>query len=238
MTETAPVTGLSVRGLTKTFGQTRAVDGVSFDVDYGTVTGFVGANGSGKTTTIRMILGLIKPDEGEALIAGKRYSDLKRPRDVVGAVIDRIGAHPAYTARRHLEMIATAANIELANVEPCLEEVELLDVADQQIGRFSMGMTQRCALAAALLASPEILILDEPANGLDPSGIRWLRGKIESWASNGKAVLVSSHQLSELARVVDSLVVLDRGALVYAGDIGELTKSGNDLEDAVFNLVS
>lgn len=227
-----------IEGLVKDFGDTLAVDDVSFEVPRGAVTGFVGANGSGKTTTMRMMLGLLPPTAGTVRFAGQRYCELDRPRTHVGAVIDRIGAHPSHSARRHLRMIARSAGLPLERVDQALEEVGLLDVADTQIGRYSMGMTQRCALAVALLGDPPVLILDEPANGLDPSGIRWLRERIRGWADDGRAVLVSTHQLAELAAVVDRLVVLDSGSVVFSGEATELITEGGSLEDAVFDLLA
>lgn len=229
---------ITVRGLTKDFGSFRAVDEVSFDVPAGCVTGFIGANGSGKTTTMRMMLDLLPATAGTVHYGDQTYRQLPHPRRAVGAVVDRIGAHPGHTARRHLTMIATAAQLPLERVEEALDEVGLLDVADKPIRQFSMGMTQRCALAAALLGSPSVLILDEPANGLDPTGIRWLRDKTRAWADEGKAVIISTHQLAELAAVVDHLVVLHRGALVHQGPADELTSSERTLESAVFDLLA
>lgn len=226
-----------VTGLTKDFGVFRAVDQVSFEVPSGNVTGFVGVNGSGKTTTMRMMLGLLTPTAGSTTFGGRRYDELENPRRVVGAVVDRIGAHPGHTARQHLSMVATSAELPLERVGDALDEVGLADVDDKKIGRFSMGMTQRCALAAALLGSPETLILDEPANGLDPAGIRWLRDRIRGWADDGRAVMVSSHQLAELDAVVDRLVVLRDGAVVFSGPADELRTASQSLEDNVFDLL-
>ncbi len=229
---------ITVRGLTKDFGGFRAIDDVSFDVPFGAVTGFVGANGSGKTTTVRTMLGLTPATSGLAHFGSSSYGALRDPRQTVGAVVDRIGAHPSHTARQHLTMVACAAQLPPERVEAALAEVGLADVADKRLRAFSMGMTQRCALAAALLGSPETLVLDEPANGLDPAGIRWLRTKTRTWADDGKAVLISTHQLAELAAVVDHVVVLDRGRVAYAGRADELMGSGQTLEDAVFDLIA
>lgn len=226
-----------VEGLTKTFGSLRAVDDVSFDVPAGQVTGFVGVNGSGKTTTMRMMLGLLPPTTGSTTFDGRTYSALLHPRSAVGAVVDRIGAHPGHSARRHLTMVATSAGLPIGRVDATLDEVGLLDVADKPIGRYSMGMTQRCALAVALLGDPGTLILDEPANGLDPAGIRWLRDRMRSWADDGRAVMVSSHQLAELAAVVDRLVVLRDGRVVFDDDVGTLRAGPDSLEDVVFQLL-
>ena len=229
---------IRVRGLTKDFGGFRAIDDVSFDVPFGAVTGFVGANGAGKTTTVRTMLGLTPATSGAAHFGSSSYGALRNPRQVVGAVVDRIGAHPSHTARQHLTMVACAAQLPPERIEAALAEVGLADVADKRLRAFSMGMTQRCALAAALLGSPETLALDEPANGLDPAGIRWLRTKTRTWADDGKAVLISTHQLAELAAVVDHVVVLDRGRVAFAGRADELMGSGQTLEDAVFDLIA
>lgn len=227
-----------VEKLTKDFGAFRALDEVSFEVPVGAVTGFIGANGSGKTTTMRALLGLTPPTAGAAYFGDRTYRELRHPRRVVGAVVDRIGAHPSHSARAHLTMIAVAAGLPLHRVDETLDEVGLLDVADKALRTYSMGMTQRCALAAAMLGSPSTFVLDEPANGLDPAGIRWLRTTIRSWADDGKAVLISTHQLAELAAVVDHLVVLHEGRVVYHGPAATLTGAGQTLETAVFDLVA
>ena len=227
---------LVVDGLTKSFGSARAVDGVSFEVPSGAITGCVGVNGSGKTTTMRMMLDLLPADSGTTLFDGKQYRELSNPRATVGAVIDRLGAHPRHTARNHLTMIALAAGLPVSAVEPALDAVGLADVADKSVGRFSLGMTQRCALASALLGDPEVLILDEPATGLDPSGIRWIREQMAVWASEGRTVFVSTHHLAELASVVGHLVVLDGGRLIFSGPESELRGQGS-LEDAIFDLL-
>ena len=232
------MSAIAVRGLTKDFGTLRVVDDVAFDVPHGSVTGFVGANGSGKTTTMRMMLELIRPTGGQTLFSGVRYRNLEHPRREVGAVGDRIGAHPAHTAREHLAMVATASGIDPGRVDECLDQVGLTDSADRALGRYSMGMVQRCALAVALLGAPPVLMLDEPANGLDPGGIRWLREQMRSWADEGRAVLVSTHQLAELSVIVDYLVVIDRGSVVFHGPAADLRGADVSLEDAVFDLVA
>ncbi len=232
------MTAIEVRNLTKRFGDFVAVDDVSFDVPWGAVTGFVGANGSGKTTTMRTMLGLAPPTSGYAHFGGQPYDALEAPRTLIGSVLDRIGAHPSHSARRHLMMIARGAGLPEARVDDALEEVGLLDVADLALRKYSMGMTQRCALAAALLGDPSILVLDEPANGLDPAGIRWLRTKTRGWADEGRAVFVSSHQLAELAAVIDHLVVVHQGRLVHQGPAAELARRGEDLESVVFDLLA
>lgn len=229
---------ITVNGLTKDFGSFRALDDVSFEVPFGAVTGFIGANGSGKTTTMRAMLGLMPATAGTTHFGDCTYRDLPQPRQVVGAVVDRIGAHPSHSARDHLTMIAVAAGLSLGRVDEALEEVGLLGVADKALRKYSMGMTQRCALAAAMLGSPTTLVLDEPANGLDPAGIRWLRTKTRAWADSGKAVLVSTHQLAELAAVVDQLVVLHEGRVAFNGAAATLTGPSQTLETAVFDLVA
>ena len=225
------------RSLTKLFDGIPAVDDVSFTVPAGTVTGFVGANGAGKTTTMRTILGLVAPTSGEALVAGVPYRQLEAPRHTVGAVLDGPGVHPAQTARGHLRILARAAGLPSQRVEEVLELVELGGHARQRVGTFSLGMRQRLALAAALLGDPAILLLDEPVNGLDPPGIRWLRRLLRSLADEGRAVLVSSHLLGELAEVADRMVIIDRGRLIADAAIHELVdqRTGN-LEDVYFQL--
>jgi ABC-2 type transport system ATP-binding protein len=229
---------ISCSGLTKRFGETLAVSDLSFDVPFGAITGFIGANGSGKTTTMRMIAGLVRPSSGSIAIGGVPYEDLGRPRQMLGAALDRIGAHPGHSARLHLQTIARAAGIAPTRVEQVLETVELTADADRAIGTYSTGMTQRCALAAALLGEPAIVLLDEPANGLDPGGIRWLRTFLRTQADGGVAVLVSSHQLAELGAMVDRVVVLQRGVLVMSGPTGELFRltGAHELEDAFLAL--
>jgi ABC-2 type transport system ATP-binding protein len=197
------------RSLTKRFDGPAVVDDLSFEVAAGTITGFVGANGAGKTTTMRMILGLVAPSAGEALVNGRAYRDLAHPRREVGAVLDGPGAHPAHSARTHLTISATAAGLPLARVGEVLELVELTEHARRPAGAFSMGMRQRLALAAAMLGDPSVLILDEPVNGLDPPGILWMRDFLRGLAAEGRAVLVSSHLLAELAEVADRVVIID-----------------------------
>jgi len=205
---------LECRSLTKHFAATTAVDELSFSVAGGSITGFVGANGAGKTTTMRMLLGLVTPSEGTALVNGQRYRDLEHPRRQVGAVLDGPGAHPTHTARAHLAISATAGGLPQARVGEVLERVELTEHAHRRVGAFSMGMRQRLALAGAMLGDPSIVILDEPANGLDPPGIIWMRDLLRGLSAEGRAVLVSSHLLGELAEVADRVVIIDRGRLV------------------------
>ncbi len=217
---------IEARRLSKHFGDLAAVDGLSFTVPYGAVTGFIGGNGSGKTTTMRMLLGLTVPTSGDALIAGRRMSELKSPRELVGAAVDRLGADPGLSGRLHLELVAIAADMPLDDVDLVLSTVGLSDAADRKVRAYSTGMRQRLALAAALLGDPRILVLDEPSNGLDPAGIRWLRDLLRARADSGAAVFVSTHQLAELEAVVDHLVVLDQGRLAVSGPTDDLLGAG------------
>jgi ABC-2 type transport system ATP-binding protein len=213
---------ITCRSLTKSFDGPAVVDDVTFEVEAGSITGFVGANGAGKTTTMRMILGLVAPTSGGALVHGRRYRDLEHPRRLVGAVVDGPGAHPAHTARAHLRIIAVAAGLPARRVEEVLDLVELTEHAGRRVGGFSMGMRQRLALAGALLGDPGTLILDEPVNGLDPPGIVWVRELLRRLAGEGRAVLVSSHLLPELAEMADRIVIIDRGRLVADTSLAEL----------------
>jgi len=208
---------IRVEGLGKRFGAVEAVRGLSFTVEPGAVTGFLGPNGSGKTTTLRAILGLVRPTAGTALVEGLPYGALPNPGRVVGAVLEAQGVHPARTARRHLHAVGAAVGVGEDRVEAVLGLVGLADAADRPAGGFSLGMNQRLALATALLGDPRILVLDEPGNGLDPQGIAWLREFLRGFARSGRTVLVSSHQLAELGQIVDRLVVLDAGTCVYQG---------------------
>jgi len=214
---------IEISELTKTFGEVLAVDHVSFTVEEGTVVGFLGPNGAGKTTTLRMLLGLITPSEGSATINGRLYRDLRSPLHVVGAVLESSGAYPGRTARNHLRIQATIGEVPRSRVNEVLELVELTEAADRRVGHFSLGMRQRLGLATALLCDPEILILDEPANGLDPEGVHWLRELLRHLAREGRTVLVSSHILAEVAQTVDSVVILDRGRLVSHETLNQLT---------------
>jgi len=230
---------IQIRGLVKRFGPVTAVNGLSFDVTPGTVTGFLGPNGAGKTTTLRILLGLVSADAGAATIDSRPYRDLPEPLHKVGAVLEAAGFHPGRTARAQLRIQALAADADASRVEDVLDLAGLTAAADRRIGGFSLGMRQRLGLAAALLADPEVLILDEPANGLDPEGVRWLRGLLRGFAAEGGTVLVSSHLLAEVAQTVDSVVIVDSGRLVAQGPVAELTggaTGGGDLEEAFFQL--
>ncbi|HUZ00190.1 MAG TPA: ATP-binding cassette domain-containing protein [Thermomicrobiaceae bacterium] len=211
-----------LRGLTRDFGRVRAVDDLTVDVRAGQVTAFLGPNGAGKTTTFRMLLGLIRPTAGEALIDGLRYERLPEPRRVVGAVLEATGFHPGRTGRDHLRIAGRAADLPWRRVEEMLDLVELTASADRRVADYSLGMRQRLGLAAALLADPAILILDEPANGLDPAGIAWLRALVRGLAAEGRTVLISSHLLSEVAQTVDRVIIVNAGRLRFAGSLTEL----------------
>ena len=214
---------ISIRNLTKSFGAVKAVDDLSFDVTPGTITGFVGPNGSGKTTTMRMMLGLVRPDAGTALIGGQAYVDLENPAAHVGAVLEATSFHPDRTARDHLLLQARATGVDAARCEAILAEVDLAGAAKRRIRGFSLGMRQRLGLATALLPDPPVLLLDEPTNGLDPEGVHWLRGLLRQRADAGGTILVSSHLLAELALSADDVVVIKGGRLVTQGSVAEIT---------------
>jgi ABC-2 type transport system ATP-binding protein len=214
---------VEVRGLTKSFGQVRAVDGLDMVVRAGAVTGFLGPNGAGKTTTFRMLLGLASPDAGTALIDGRRYADLPHPTSVVGAALDSAGFHPGRSARDHRRVQAPFAGVDDRRCAEVLAQVGLTEAADRRVGGFSTGMRQRLGLATALLGDPRVLVLDEPANGLDPEGIVWLRGFLRHLAHDrGRTVLVSSHVLGEVQASVDDVVVIARGRLVHESSLEDL----------------
>ena len=214
---------IEVHNLTKRFGPMTAVDHLSFEVDAGSVVGFLGPNGAGKTTTLRTLLGLVAPAQGSAKICGRLYQELPDPLHRVGAVLEASSPYPGRTARNHLRVQALAGQMPDSRIEEVLDLVDLIPAADRQVGEFSLGMRQRLGLATALLCDPEILILDEPANGLDPEGVRWLRDLLRGLADEGRTVLVSSHILAEVAQTVDSVIILDRGHLVTHDTLDELT---------------
>ena len=213
---------IEVEGLSKRFGATLAVDDLSFSVDHGRIVGFLGPNGAGKTTTLRALLGLVRPTAGSATIEGRAYERLERPLETVGAVLDGGLFHPGRSGRNHLRALALAGGIGAGRVDELLELVELSGAADRRAGGYSLGMRQRLGLAAALIGDPRVLVLDEPANGLDPQGIRWLRDFLRGLAAEGRAILVSSHVLSEVAQTVDDVVVIHRGRSIEQAPIGEL----------------
>jgi ABC-2 type transport system ATP-binding protein len=217
----APV--LSAVELTKRFGDLTAVRDLSFDLEAGSVTGFLGPNGAGKTTTLRMFLGLAEPTHGRALVFGRRYAELERPGTRVGAVLEAADLHPGRTGRDHLRVLAPVAHVPASRVEQVLALVDLKGAADRRVKSYSLGMRQRLSLAAALLGDPELLLLDEPANGLDPEGVRWLRDFLQAFAAEGRTVFVSSHLLAEVEQTVDQVVIINRGRLVLESPLEELT---------------
>ncbi len=213
---------IEVRNLTKRFGTLTAVDDLSFEVEPGRITGFLGPNGAGKTTTMRMLLGLIRPTSGTATIGGQHYHDLPAPMKTVGAALEATNFHPGRSGRDHLRVLATASRIPEARVDELLELTGIPAAARQRAGSYSMGMRQRLGLAAALLGDPQVLLLDEPANGLDPEGIRWLRQFLRHLSGEGKTILISSHLLQEMEQTVDDIVIIANGRLVRAGTVDEL----------------
>ena len=213
---------IEVERLTKRFGSTLAVDDLSFSAAPGTVTGFLGPNGAGKSTTLRAILGLVLPTSGETSVLGRPYRELERPAHQVGAVLETFDAHPGRSGRNHLRVLARAAGFPAARVDEVLALVELTDAARRRAKGYSLGMRQRLGLAAALLGDPQVLVLDEPANGLDPQGIRWLRDFLRSLAGEGRTVLISSHVLAEMAQTVDEVVIIHRGRLVRHATMAEV----------------
>ena len=216
---------ISITNLTKDFGPVRAVDDLSFDIDEGKVVGFLGPNGSGKTTTLRSLVGLVTPTTGTATIHGLPYAELRDPLTQIGVMLEA-ASHPARTARNHLRVLATEGGIPASRADEMLELVDLGDAARRRSGGFSLGMTQRLGLAAALLGDPQILVLDEPANGLDPEGIRWLRDFLRGLAAEGRTVLLSSHVLSEVAQTVDEVVVINHGKLITHSPLAALAAGG------------
>jgi ABC-2 type transport system ATP-binding protein len=211
-----------VQNLSKAFGSVRAVNNLSFTVEPGSVTGFLGPNGAGKTTTLRMLLGLVHPTAGRATIGGVRYEAIPNPLTTVGAALEASSFHPGRTGRNHLRIYCAAAKLPDRRADEVLDMVGLSSAAKRKVRGYSLGMRQRLGLAATLLGNPRVLILDEPGNGLDPEGLRWLRGFFRSLAAEGRTVLVSSHQLNEIQEVADRVVILSRGELVRSGSIADL----------------
>lgn len=220
------MTTIDVRGLTKRYGPDTVVDDLSFTVEPGQVTGFLGPNGAGKSTTMKMILGLAAPTRGSATIGGRRYAGLPAPLTEVGALLDAGAVHGGRTAHDHLLALAVSNGLPRRRVGEVLARTGLEDVAGKRAGGFSLGMRQRLGIAAALLGDPRVLIFDEPVNGLDPEGIRWIRDFMRSLARDGRAVLVSSHLMSEMAQTADHLVVIGRGRLIADTGVGELMRAG------------
>ncbi len=213
---------IEVTGLSKRFGETLAVDGLSFSVAPGRIVGFLGPNGAGKTTTMRALLGLVRPTAGSATIDGRHYSELEHPAQTVGALLDGDDLHAGRSGRNHLRVLARAAGVAAARVDELLALVDLTAAANRRAGGYSMGMKQRLGLAAALLGDPHVLVLDEPANGLDPQGIRWLRDFLRSLANEGRAILISSHVLAEVAQIADEVVVINHGRSILQASLPEL----------------
>jgi ABC-2 type transport system ATP-binding protein len=220
---------IEIQKLTKTYGGVRAVDGASFTAEAGRVTGFLGLNGSGKTTTLRMLLGLSRPTSGQALINGRRYRDLDRPLRQVGAVLEQGLSHPGQTGRGHLITQAILSGASRARVDQLLEYVGLDEAGRQRTAEYSLGMRQRLSVATALLGDPEVLVLDEPANGLDPEGVAWLRRMLREHAARGGTVLISSHLLAELAQLIDDAVIIARGRIMRTGPLSSLAGSASHL---------
>ena len=218
------MTTIEIHHLSKRFDDVVAVEDLSFTARPGAVTGFLGPNGAGKTTTLKTLLGLLAPSAGSATFDGRAYAELAEPYRHVGAVLESTGFHPGRRARAHLRVLATAAGLPLSRVDEVLDDVGLADAADRRIKGFSLGMRQRLALAAALLGDPDVLILDEPANGLDPEGVHWLRCFLRRFADRGGTVLVSSHLLAEVAHTVDDVVIIAHGRLVTQSSLTELAE--------------
>ncbi len=213
---------IEVENLSKRFGKTQAVAGLSFRVEPGTITGFLGPNGAGKSTTLRSVLGLVHPDAGSAVVLGVPYRQLDRPLHRVGAVLEASEVHPGRTGRNHLRVLAAAAGLPISRVDEVLSLVELTAGGKRRVKGYSLGMRQRLGLAAAMLGDPEVLVLDEPANGLDPAGIRWLRDLLRALAAEGRTILVSSHVLAEVGQTVDRVVIIHRGRLIQQASIAEV----------------
>jgi ABC-2 type transport system ATP-binding protein len=222
------VAAVEIRAMSKRFGAVQAVSDMSFEVNAGRVTGFLGPNGAGKSTTLRCLLGLIHPDRGTGTFGGKRYEELEHPSGHVGAVLENASFHPGRSGRNHLRVLATAGRHSPERVPELLEQVGLTAAADRRVKGYSMGMRQRLAIAAALLGDPKVLILDEPTNGLDPPGIRWVRDLLRAEAARGRAVLVSSHLLSEVEQSVDEVVVIAKGVMRASGPIERVLGGGGE----------
>jgi ABC-2 type transport system ATP-binding protein len=227
---------ITARGLTKRYRNITAVQDLTFTVRPGVVTGFLGPNGAGKSTTMRMLIGLDRPDAGQATINGRPYRDLRLPLREVGAMLEARSLHPGRSARAHLRSLAASHGIPESRVDEVLSLVGLEAVAGRRAGKFSLGMTQRLGIAVALLGDPGIVLLDEPVNGLDPEGVRWIRNVLKSLAAEGRTVLVSSHLISEVAQSADELIVIGRGRLLAHATVAELSARADSLEDAFFQL--
>ncbi|MDX6391740.1 MAG: type transport system ATP-binding protein [Streptosporangiaceae bacterium] len=230
------MTDVVARGLTKIFGRVTAVQDMSFTAPAGSITGFLGPNGSGKTTTLRMTLGLVRPTGGDALIGGVPYARLAHPRRQVGALLEATGFHPGRRARDHLRVLAAAERIPDRRVDEVLGQVDLADAAGRRVRGFSLGMRQRLGIAAALLGDPAVLLLDEPVNGLDPAGIAWLRGLLRRLAGEGRTIVLASHLLGEIAQTADHVLIVSAGQLRFAGPLREIGETNEALESAFLNL--
>ena len=220
--DTKQGTRIQVRDLTKRFGSFTAVDNLSFSVEPGRITGFLGPNGAGKTTTLRMLLGLVRPTSGSATIGGQPYAEIRTPQRVVGSALEATNFHPGRSGRDHLRILADTAGVDSKRVDEMLEMVGIPAAARQRAGGYSMGMRQRLGLAAAMLGDPQVLLLDEPANGLDPEGIRWLRLLLRHLSSQGKTILISSHMLAEVEQTVDDVVIIANGRFIQQGSVADL----------------
>jgi ABC-2 type transport system ATP-binding protein len=236
--EQRPLGRIDVRGLTKQYRGVTVVDDVSFAAEPGRVTGLLGPNGAGKTTTLRMLLGLAEPTGGTATVGGARYVDLDEPALRVGAVLEASGAHEGRTGRDHLRVLCRAAGIALIRVDAALAAVGLTRAANRAVRGYSLGMRQRLGVAAALLGDPQVLVLDEPGNGLDPEGIRWMRELLRALAADGRTILVSSHQLAEIEQLADDLVIIAAGHVVATGTLASVTGAHSGLEAAFLELTA
>lgn len=226
---------ISFNSLVKQYGKQAAVNNLTANVQAGRITGFLGPNGAGKSTALRCLVGLAAPTSGSASIRGKSYRELDNPLSQVGTVLDSRGFHPALSGRKNLQVVAAASGISDSRVDEVLALVELTDAAKKRMKNYSLGMKQRLSLAAAILGDPEILILDEPANGLDPAGIAWLRKFLRGLADRGRTILVSSHQLAEMQNTVDDVLIINRGQLIASGAMREVIGEGT-LEEAFLRL--
>ena len=218
---------IEVRHLTKRYGRVLAVDDLTFDAQPGRVTGFLGPNGAGKSTTLRVLVSLLHPTSGEAMVLGRRYVELERPGRQVGAILEANAFHPGRTGRNHLRTLAYASGIDQTRVDEMLALVDLTAAANRRVKGYSLGMKQRLALAGALLGDPRVLVLDEPANGLDPQGIRWLRDLLRALADQGRTILVSSHVLAEVAQLADDVVIIAKGRLISQASVDEVLASAH-----------
>ena len=236
MSGIAPV--VAVENLTKRYGTQTVVNDVSFSLGPGSITGFLGPNGAGKTTTLRMLLGLSRPTAGRATFGGQPYADLSRPSQVVGAVLESNDFHPGRSGRNHLRVLTAQSGVDPRHIGPVLETVGLTKAADHPVRIYSLGMRQRLGLAGALLDDPQVLILDEPANGLDPAGVAWLRSLLRDFADNGGTALISSHLLAELAQSIDRVLIIAEGRLLADADLEEFEGDGQSLERAYLALTS